>query len=411
MADRSSNFGVMPSREAEIVRLKGILREAQSQQGNSPAKDAWRRLCRNKAAYSALMFLLTVMVTAFLTPLLPLQAPAQQRLKKESQYQPPTFRGGQLDLGMTWEELLTLEENIASLKRQIRTTTDREAREVHENSIIAMERKHPIERNWPNVGPVAWQMIRVRLAIFKTWAIPSICGTDELGRDLLSRMFWALRVSLIVGLVATSVSLVIGVAYGATSAFFGGWTDRIMMRLVDVLYSVPFIFVVIYALTIFSAPQVKGTLEKVGIDRMTLFYVLIGAIFWLTMARVVRGQVLSMKQEQFVDAARTMGASSFRIIFLHLVPNVLGVVVVYLTLTIPSVILFESFLSFVGFGVQPPDVSLGLLVNEGVRVITPIKIHWWLVFFPGLVLASTLLALNVLGDGLRDVLDPRLKNR
>lgn len=118
-----------------------------------------------------------------------------------------------------------------------------------------------------------------------------------------------------------------------------------------------------------------------------------------------------MKQEQFVDAARTMGASSFRIIFLHLVPNVLGVVVVYLTLTIPSVILFESFLSFVGFGVQPPDVSLGLLVNEGVRVITPIKIHWWLVFFPGLVLASTLLALNVLGDGLRDVLDPRLKNR
>ena len=140
-----------------------------------------------------------------------------------------------------------------------------------------------------------------------------------------------------------------------------------------------------------------------------IFYIVIGAIYWLTMARVVRGQVISLKQELFVEAARTVGASQTRIIFVHLVPNVLSVVIVYLTLTIPAVMLFEAFLSFLGLGVSPPDVSWGLLANEGIKVITPIKIYWWLVLFPGLALATTLFALNFLGDGLRDALDPRLR--
>ena len=183
------------------------------------------------------------------------------------------------------------------------------------------------------------------------------------------------------------------------------------MRIVDIFYSVPFIFVVIFLITILAEPSIKQSLEQFGIDRITIFYFLIGAIYWLTMARVVRGQVISLKNEQFVDAARVVGASPGRIIFRHLVPNVMGIVIVYLTLTIPAVMRFEAFLSFLGLGVAPPDVSWGLLVNQGIKVITPLKIYWWLVLFSGATLAVTLFALNFLGDGLRDALDPRMKNR
>jgi oligopeptide transport system permease protein len=184
-----------------------------------------------------------------------------------------------------------------------------------------------------------------------------------------------------------------------------------MMRIVDILYSVPFIFIVIFMITILSEDSIKAYLAKWGVNQIVIFYLVIGAIYWLTMARVVRGQIISLKNEQFIDAARTIGASTPRIVFRHLIPNVLGIVIVYLTLTIPSVMLFESFLSFLGLGVQPPDVSWGLLMNEGLKVITPLGIHWWLVVFPGLALALTLFALNFLGDGLRDALDPRMKNR
>jgi oligopeptide transport system permease protein len=219
-------------------------------------------------------------------------------------------------------------------------------------------------------------------------------------------------VSLAVGLVATLVSLVIGVSWGATAGYLGGRIDNAMMRFVDMLYSIPFIFVVIFLVTILSEPTtIKPWLDRYGIDRIVIFFIVVGAIYWLTMSRVVRGQVISLKQNQFIEAARTIGASQPRIIFRHLVPNLLSIVIVYLTLTIPSVMLFEAFLSFLGLGVEAPDVSWGLLANEGVNVITPIKIYWWLVVFPGLALGLTLFSLNVLGDGLRDALDPRLKNR
>jgi oligopeptide transport system permease protein len=164
-------------------------------------------------------------------------------------------------------------------------------------------------------------------------------------------------------------------------------------------------------ITVLSEDSIKARLESYGINQITMFYFVIGAFYWLTMSRVVRGQVISLKHEQFVDAARTIGAGTGRIIFRHLIPNVLGIVIVYLTLTIPSVMLFEAFLSFLGLGVQAPDVSWGVLMNEGIRVINPIQTFWWLVLFPGLALALTLFALNFLGDGLRDALDPRMKNR
>jgi oligopeptide transport system permease protein len=316
----------------------------------------------------SLTFLCCLALLAFFTPLLPLQSPQYQIADSQHKYQRP-------------------------------------------NSHPVRLSKDPIDQLWNNPGPVTKLLLRSRLGIFGRWSIPSICGRDELGRDVLARIFWGARVSIIVGLVATLVSLAIGVTYGAVSGYLGGVVDAVMMRIVDILYSVPFIFIVIFMITILSEDSIKAYLAKWGVNQIVIFYLVIGAIYWLTMARVVRGQIISLKNEQFIDAARTIGASTPRIVFRHLIPNVLGIVIVYLTLTIPSVMLFESFLSFLGLGVQPPDVSWGLLMNEGLKVITPLRIHWWLVVFPGLALAMTLFALNFLGDGLRDALDPRMKNR
>jgi oligopeptide transport system permease protein len=284
-------------------------------------------------------------------------------------------------------------------------------RQLLTDEIKAMRRDHPFNRLWNAPGPITRGLIRLRLAVFGRWCIPSVCGTDELGRDVLSRIMWGSRVSLIVGFVATLVSLLIGVSWGAIAGYVGGAVDAAMMRVVDILYSVPFIFIVIFIITILSEDENKARLARFGVNQIVVFYILIGAIYWLTMSRVVRGQIISLKHEQFVDAARTIGAGTGRIIFRHLIPNVLGIVIVYLTLTIPSVMLFEAFLSFLGMGVQSPDVSWGLLANDGIKVITPIQTYWWLVLFPGLALAMTLFALNFLGDGLRDALDPRMKNR
>jgi oligopeptide transport system permease protein len=178
---------------------------------------------------------------------------------------------------------------------------------------------------------------------------------------------------------------------------------------VDILYSIPFIFVVIFIITILDG--IKPQLQELGISRITIFYFVVGAIYWLTMSRVVRGQVISLRNEPFVEAARAVGARQARIITHHILPNLLSVVIVYLTLTIPRVMLFEAFLSFLGLGVEPPDVSWGLLANEGIKVITPVKIYWWLIVYPSAALGVTLYALNFLGDGLRDALDPKLATR
>lgn len=216
-------------------------------------------------------------------------------------------------------------------------------------------------------------------------------GTDPLGRDLLARLLYGGGISMAVGLCATVVSLTIGVAYGAISGFAGGKLDTVMMRMVDILYALPFtIFVIL--LTVFFGQNI------------ILLFIAIGAVEWLTMARIVRGQVMSVKKQEFVEAAHALGLRRRRIIFRHIVPNLLGPIIVYATLTMPEVILLESFISFLGLGVQPPQSSWGLLIKEGAAVMEE---YPWLLIYPAITMALTLFSLNFLGDGLRDALDVR----
>jgi oligopeptide transport system permease protein len=245
------------------------------------------------------------------------------------------------------------------------------------------------------IGPMVWvhdyRTISDARAIAPTFTDMHLLGTDLQGRDLLARLMIGLRISLTVGVVATAVSLVIGVTWGATAGYLGGRVDNLMMRIVDVLYALPFIFFVILLLTVFER-------------NIILIFAAIGAIEWLTMARIVRGQTLAIKGKEFIEAARAAGVPRHSIILRHILPNVIGPVAVYVTLTIPVVILAESFLSFLGLGVNEPLTSLGVLISDGA---SRMEEKPWMLLAPAATMAVTLLCLNFIGDGLRDALDPK----
>ena len=252
-------------------------------------------------------------------------------------------------------------------------------------------------------------LVLIILAIFAPWIAPysysyqnldlgasppsaeHLLGTDVLGRDLLSRLLYGARISLLVGFVATGVALVIGVSWGIIAGYFGGRVDSIMMRIVDVLYGLPFIIFIILLMVIFGR-------------NIWLLFAAIGAVEWLTMARIVRDQVIGLKNQEFVQAAQVMGVSNISMFRRHILPNILGPIAIYATLTIPQVMLLEAFLSFLGLGIQPPMSSWGTLIRYGVESMEE---YYWLLIYPGLTFTITLFALNFFGDGLRDALDPK----
>jgi oligopeptide transport system permease protein len=243
----------------------------------------------------------------------------------------------------------------------------------------------------PHLVPFSYDQINKNDVWAPPMAAGHLLGADSLGRDLLARLLMGLRVSLAIGLVATTVSLVIGIIWGAVAGYLGGVVDEVMMRVVDVLYSLPFIFFVILLMVTFGS-------------NIILIFVAIGAVEWLTMSRIVRGQTLGLKHKEFVEAARAAGLTQSAIIARHIVPNLLGPVVVYVTLTIPAVILAESFLSFLGLGVQPPMASLGTLIASGAQ---DMELAPWLLIFPSITMVVTLMSFNFIGDGLRDAIDPK----
>lgn len=308
----------------------------------------------------AVVLLAVVGLVAALAPLLPLAAPAEPRLDRK--LQPPC--------------LPVVERGF-----------------------------HPGQM--PEASGITRALIAARCSLLGDLQLAPVLGTDALGRCVLSRIVWGARLSLLVGLTASLISLLIGVAYGATSGYAGGRTDEAMMRLVDVLYSLPLMFIVIFVVAFLRGFQSHDPGFPLG-PRLALFAV-IGAVSWLVMARLIRAQVVTLRKAPFVEAARLAGSGPLAVLRRHLLPNLAPLVLVALTLTVPRVILLEAFLSFLGLGVQPPHVSWGLLARQGFDAVTAVHVSWWLIVFPGLAMGLALHALNTLGDGMRDLLDPALQ--
>lgn len=340
--------------------------------GTSLTQDAIKRLKKNKMAMAGMWIIAAYILVSILAPILPIYSYKDQVL--EHQYLPPSFRkAGELMLEREETYMWKLAEKMG--KKDI--SDNDKAKLADMRSRLDTEKK---------VLNGKEQLVHHRVYLL---------GTDNLGRDLLARIIYGGQISIAVGVIATIISFIIGIIFGAVAGYAGGRVDYVMMRIVDIMYGLPYMFLVI----IFRA--FAG-------DSIFNFFTALAIVSWLTTARVVRGQIMSLKNSVFVEAARSMGASTARIIAKHLVPNCLGIIIVFATLRIPNFIMMESFLSFLGLGVSAPLASWGSLIKEGIDGMT---LYPWRLFFPALTMTIFLFAMNFFGDGLRDAFDPQSKNK
>jgi oligopeptide transport system permease protein len=364
-----------------------------AEEGTSLWKDAWYRLRRNTAALAGLV-LFSLIALSCLTSL-PIRLWEREDGSRAAipGWYPFSPYEQMLSLGATapFERIAQAEDvdsgrapRLVSLERLATSTTERVRDGRRPRLITDEERAALLEA----LG--RGDEIRIADTVYRPSRRIHILGTDQLGRDMFARLMEGGRVSLGVGFAATLVSILIGVLYGSIAAYRGGKTDAVMMRLVDILYSMPFTIFVIVLMTVLDTRS------------LLLLFIAIGCVEWLTMARIVRGQVMSIKRMEFIEAAHALGLGNRRIILRHIIPNVLGPVIVFATLTVPAVMLLEAALSFLGLGVQPPTASWGVLIKEGAESM---QVHPWLLLFPAGLFSLTLFCLNFLGDGLRDALD------
>lgn len=334
--------------------------------------DAWRRLRKNKMAMGGLVVMVLYAIISLSAGLLPIYSYKQQIL--EHQYLPPSTKPAGEVLYNQKVELLT-----AFAEKQGRPLNEKEKKEIEEYKTELQTAKKVL---------LTGEEVNMSERVY-------LLGTDELGRDLLARIIYGGQVSILIGLIGALASMLIGVVIGALSGYIGGRFDTLMMRFVDVMYSLPYMLLVIIMMAVF------------GKSIINLFLAL-AIVSWLTVCRVVRGQIISLKNSEFVEAARACGAGTGRIVFKHLIPNTTGVIVIYTTLRVPSFIMLEAFLSFLGLGVQAPFASWGVLIHDGVYAMTT---YPWLLWFPAIAMTLFLFSMNFFGDGLRDALDPQSKNK
>lgn len=334
--------------------------------------DAWKRLRKNKMALIGLWIVIIYAILAIAAPILPMNSHTGQELYHSNLS--PSFRSaGVMALEKSEKRLIEIQGLIDTGRTDLQPEFDKV--KLDYESLVADIAVNPIHK-------------RVY-----------ILGTDNLGRDMLARTIYGGQISMMVGLIGTIVAVLLGILVGAIAGYAGGRIDNFLMRFVDIMYGMPYMLIVIIMMAVF---------RKEGQSSIVILFVAIALVSWLQIARVVRGQIISLKNSEFVEAARSMGASSFRIIFRHLLPNTFGVIIIFASLSLPSFIMSESFLSFLGLGVSAPDASWGTLVSEGVKGM---ELYPWNLLVPAIAMTIFLFAMNFLGDGLRDALDPQSKNR